>query len=123
MRLRAVPDWTTHGRSSTDCREDLWDLSVEGLDEIYKNLRAEQKTTSEESLLNLATDENTILGLRIDIVKHVVQTKLSENDARKVLAENRLQKHKIAGIIAEKKDAGLRDMSVEDLQKAMDSLA
>ena len=35
--------------------EDLWDLSVENLDTVYKTLNSELKKATEESLLNTKT--------------------------------------------------------------------
>jgi hypothetical protein len=102
--------------------EDLWDLSLEDLDKMYGLLRGEQKAANNDSLLKTATKETTLLNLRVDLVKHVVETKLAEKNARKARAVIKLQKEKIAAIIEKKQDEGLENMSVEELQKAMDEL-
>jgi len=41
--------------------EDLWDLSLESLDLIYKNLSAEAKKSKEVSLLEIKTKEGVLL--------------------------------------------------------------
>lgn len=102
--------------------EDLFDLPLGTLDAIYSDLRAVQKASSEDSLLKKETKEGRVLDLRIDLVKHVVTTKLQEDEARKTRASIKMQKDKIAGIIAKKKDEGLESMSIDDLQKAMKDL-
>jgi len=58
--------------------EDLWDLPLGTLDEIYGYLRSSQKASTEDSLLKKETKEGRILDLKIDLVKHVVATKLQE---------------------------------------------
>lgn len=103
--------------------EDLWDLPVEQLDAIYKKLAKEQKATEEESLLTKGPASFTILGLQIDIVKRIVTVKLEEEDARKTKALNKMKKERIASIIAEKEDEGLKSMSLDDLKKAMDEMS
>jgi hypothetical protein len=102
--------------------EDLWDLPVEVLDKVYSGLRAGQKAFEEESLLKTVSQERSLVDLKIEIVKHIVETKLKETEARKNRAMAKMQKEKIASIIEKKKDEGLASMSVEELQKAMEEL-
>ena len=102
--------------------EDLWDLPVEVLDKVYSGLRAGQKAFEEESLLKTVSHERSLVDLKIEIVKHIVETKLKETEARKNRAMAKMQKEKIASIIEKKKDEGLASMSVEELQKAMEEL-
>ena len=58
--------------------EDLWDLSPNALDAIFKDLNAQTKVRKEESLLDYRSTEDTIVDLKIDIVKHIVSVKLEE---------------------------------------------
>ena len=102
--------------------EDLWDLPVEVLDNIYSGLMSEQKASSEDSLLCRTTRESQTRNLQIGLVKHIVETKLAEQEVKKVRVQNKMQKNKIAAIIQKKQDEGLESMSVEDLQKVMKAL-
>lgn len=102
--------------------EDLWDLSVEVLDELYGKLRMQQKNSNEDSLLKKKSKESEILNLRINLVKHVVETRLNEAEARMASAQIKLQKEKISTIIQKKRDEGLENMSIEELQEEMDKL-
>lgn len=102
--------------------EDLWDLPLTTLDEIYGVLRSSQKMSTEDSLLRKETKDGRILALKIDLVKHVVATKLQEDEAKKARATAKIQKEKIASIIAKKQDEGLESMSIEELQKQMKDL-
>jgi hypothetical protein len=102
--------------------EDLFDLSVEQLDTIYKALRFQQVTVEDESLLRKVTKEMTLVNLRADIVRYIVEIKLDEVKQRELSAQRKQQKAKIAAIIEKKKDEGLESMSLEELQKTMAEL-
>jgi hypothetical protein len=100
--------------------EDLWDLSVQELDGIYKKLNKELKDATEESLLGVTKKKNTELELKVEIVKHIVQVKLAEAEAKEKRAARAQQKQKILGIIATKQDEALLSKSVEELTAMMD---
>jgi hypothetical protein len=102
--------------------EDLWDIPLESLDRIFKDLNIKLKTQKEESLLETRSREDEILDLKIAIVKHIVEVRLSEQKARTDLLAKSVKKQKLLGIIAEKQDNELRDMSVDELTKLVDDL-
>lgn len=102
--------------------EDLWDMPLQALDQIFKGLNAQLKAQKEESLLETKSKEDEILDLKISIVKHVVEVRLREQKAREDEVSKAAKKQKLLGIIAEKQDANLREMSVEDLTKLVDEL-
>ena len=102
--------------------EDLWDIPLESLDRIFKDLNIKLKTQKEESLLETRSKEDEILDLKIAIVKHIVEVRLSEQKARTDLAAKSVKKQRLLGIIAEKQDSALRDMSVDELTKLVDEL-
>lgn len=97
--------------------EDLWDLSVQQLDDIFKTLKSQEKKAQEESLLNTRTPEDEALATKIEIIKHIVNTKQAER-----AKENHDQKQKILGILAEKQDADLRNKTPEELQAMLNQL-
>jgi len=102
--------------------EDLWDLHVTELDSVFKVLNSKLKVVKEESLLDAKTKEDDILDLQITIVKHIVEIKLKEEDARKNMKKLKEQKQKILEIMSNKQDASLQDKSPEELQKMLDKL-
>ena len=102
--------------------EDLWDLNVRDLDTIFKSLNAQAKQAKEESLLAVKSKEDAVLEAKIEIVKHIVATKLAEAEHRRVLAENKEKKNRIAEILADKQDEELRGKSVEELQQMLNSM-
>ena len=103
--------------------EDLWDLSVNELDKIYQKLRKEQKDLNEDSLLEKQTKESEILNLKVDLIKYIVKAKTDEVERGKERLARKLQREKIAAIIAKKQDEGLENMSLEDLKKAFEDLS
>lgn len=102
--------------------EDLWDLPVTALDYIFKGLNKKLKEQKEESLLETKTKEDEILELQVEIVKHIVHVKILEAKLQEDKVLKSAKKQKIMELIAEKQDASLKDMSIEDLQKMIDEL-
>lgn len=95
--------------------EDLWDLTVQQLDSIYKTLNAELKKVQEESLLDTKTTANKELELKVDIIKYIVSVKQQEAKTQKEAKETREKRQKILGIIAAKEEANLENLSIEEL--------
>ena len=102
--------------------EDLWDLSVQQLDGIFKTLKSQEKKAQEESLLDTRTPEDEALKTKIDIIRYIVTVKLDEAKQAEHAKENREQKQKILGILAEKQDADLRSKTPEELQAMLNQL-
>lgn len=102
--------------------EDLWDLNVQALDQIFKALNKELKEKGEESLLKSKTDEETDLDNAISIVKYIVSVKEQERLDRLDQKEKAAKKQRIMAIMAEKQDKALTEMSMDDLQKMLDEL-
>ncbi len=102
--------------------EDLWDLTLENLDSIYKTLNKQVKQSNEESLLTTKTNIDTELEVQIAIVKHIVSVKLEEQEARERAAAKKAQRQKIMAIIATKEDEALQNSSVDDLKKMLEGL-
>ena len=103
--------------------EDLFDLSTENLDLVFKALNAQKKAVNEESLLNTATDEDVELNIKINIVKHIVATKLAEAAARQEARAKKEQKQKIMAILETKQNEALGNKSIEELQAMLASLS
>ena len=102
--------------------EDLWDLSLENLDTVFKTLNKQVKQVSEESLLNTKTTEDEELDVKIAIVKHIFKVKTDEKNARLAERERKEQRQKILEIMANRKEEALQNKSDEELQKMLDEL-
>lgn len=80
--------------------EDLWDLSVQNLDSIFKTLNKEFKTTGEESLLGTKTTEQNELSNKIEIVKHIVSVKLADKAKAQTARENAERRQQLLEVLA-----------------------
>lgn len=103
--------------------EDLWDLSLQDLDSIFKTLNSQVKALGEESLLAESEDNGRgILMNKIDIIKYILREKLAAKARNEQAVVNAAKRQRIMEVIASKEDAALRDMSVEDLTKMLNEL-
>lgn len=102
--------------------EDLYDLSVRDLDNVFKSLNSQIKKAKEESLLDTKTKEDETLETMIEIVKYIVNVKLEEEKARTNARENKAKKQKIMEIMSAKQDEALQNKSLDELQKMLADL-
>lgn len=116
MKLRFS---TTKGILST---EDLWDLSLESLDKIAKNLYKQIKESEEISFISEKSSEDTLASIKLEIVKFVITFKMDEAKEKKLRAEKLALKKRIADEIAKKKDNKISEMSIEELEKVYNEL-
>jgi hypothetical protein len=102
--------------------EDLWDMSPEVLDHIYKKLKKESKAADEESLLGKKTAEDEVLSVKIEIITYIVGVKLAEKEEKAQAKAKKEKKQQIMALIAEKDSEVLRNMPKEELQKMLDEM-
>ena len=80
IALREKYRYNFRGQITT---EDLWDLSVEQLDKIFKGLNDEIRKTEEESLLTEKSKEGETLRNKVAIIRYIVAYKLTERENAK----------------------------------------
>lgn len=103
--------------------EDLWDLTPNDLDKVFKNLNAQLKQFGEESLLHTYDcKEASVLNNKISIIKHILSVKLEEIHEREQAAANAAKRQRIMELIASKEDAALNELSTDELRKMLDEL-
>ena len=102
--------------------EDLWDLSLANLDEVFKALNARVKKVNEESLLSSKSKEDEVLEVQIEIVKYIFLTKKEEADAKVLEREKKEKLQKLLRIKEQKQNQALMDMSLDDLDKEIAKL-
>jgi hypothetical protein len=112
VATRAKMRFPFRGQVST---EDLWDLSVENLDSIFKTLNSQVKQAKEESLLGDKTQADKFLDLQIDIVKHIVSVKLEESASRAKAREQKEKKQTLLAILSQKQEQDLYSKTTEEL--------
>ena len=110
---------TSKGFLST---EDLWDLSLVSLDNIYRVVNKKIKDMQEDSLLAIRTKDEDELRLKIEIISHIVKVKQEEATAFKQRQVRRAELELLKSLKEEKQVAALKDMSLEDLDKRIEEL-
>ena len=104
--------------------EDLFDLPLSSsnrasLDDTTKEVNRQLKEAGEESFVTTTTKVNSVLQLKLDILKDVISIKLAENLAATFAKKNAEQRKLIMSLIEQKKQGQLAEMSVEDLEKML----
>ena len=101
--------------------EDLWQLPLTSrgnntsLDDVAKNIYAQLKASEEISFVVKQPTANTTLQNKLDIVKHIIQVKMTEAETAKVKADKAAEKAKLLDILARKQEQSLEQASEEEL--------
>ena len=106
--------------------EDLWDLSIEQLDIVYKNLNKELKALDGDSLIaSKSADEGVKaneLKNKIEIVKYIFNSKKQAAELNRMAADNAAKRQRILEVLAQKQANELQNMSEEELKKMLENL-
>lgn len=106
--------------------EDLWDLSMSQLDTVYKALNKELNVTQEDGLIVTKTADEGVkaneLRNKLEIVKYIFNHKQQAAELQRMAAENAAKKQHILGILAQKKENALQNMSEEELTQMLNEL-
>ena len=103
--------------------EQVWDVPLRSRDDFNLNTVAKAaskalKDATEESFVETSkTAAHVRLETALEVVKHVIDTRLSEETAAKKRADNKVEKEKLLAILAEKQDGKLSAMSEAELKK------
>ena len=102
--------------------EDLWRLPLAELDKLAIALNKQLKESGEESFIKAKSKDNKLLELRFDIVKHIIETLLSEDEEKKKAADKRAKREQLLELIAKKKNQELEGKSLEELEAELTKL-
>jgi hypothetical protein len=105
------------GRKSV---EDLFDLTPAQLNEIYKNLKEQQRANAGESLMETPCKEDKVLDNMIEIVKMVYEDKQKTIEKARKAAARKQKNQRILELIANKEDEALQSKSTEELRKMLE---
>lgn len=105
--------------------EDLWDLPLTSatkvnLDQIAVELNRQLKGT-EESFVSTGK-KNAVLEMKFELVKHIIGVRVAENQAKVDERNRAARKEQLEELIAQKKNEGLKAMSIEDLEAELRAL-
>ena len=107
--------------------EDLWDLpltsaSGASLDNIAKGLNRQIKEATTESFVVKTSKADEELQLKFDIVKHIIEVRLAENEVAKNAAAKKVQKAKLLEVLSRKQDAALEQKTPEEIEQMIAAL-
>jgi len=102
--------------------EDLWDLSREDLTTTFKSLNTQLKDAQEDVLFETRSVGNKELALKVDILKHIAATQVTEADATKAAKARREQRQTLLGLKAQKEQNKVANLSEEELDQMIAQL-
>jgi hypothetical protein len=94
--------------------EDLWDLSLGKLDEIYAGLAEHAQKQNVTRLMDTNRVDDGV-SLRMSLIEHVFNTKKAEWEAHKLRVQARQEFNRLLDIKARKQVASLEALSEEEL--------
>lgn len=107
---------------------DLWQLPLiasgnkTSLDMLACNLYRELQQSPTISFVKKEASEDKTLQLAFDVVKHIIDTKLAEQDAAKAARLRNENKAKIMAMISQKEDQQLAEMPLEELRALLEGM-
>ncbi len=102
--------------------EQLWDLNLEQLDVIAQQVAGDLEKSSTKSFIKKKTTVSEELSNKLEILKHLISTKLAEASEAEEREVRRQKVARIEEIIRQKKDEDLAGKSVEELTATLDEL-
>lgn len=108
--------------------EQLWDVPLRSKDDFNLNTIAQTtnkavKNATEESFVETTrTALHVRLEVALDCVKHIIEVKLNDENTAKKRAENKLEREKLLGILAEKQTGKLSALTEEEIKKRIEAL-
>lgn len=108
--------------------EDLWDLPLTSrsgranLDDVARGLHKQLRSGDDVSFVNKEQKSDDTVQLGFDIVKHVIDVRLAEAEETNQKQAKAAKKQFLLSILADKQSDAFKNMSEEDLQKAIAEL-
>lgn len=108
--------------------EDLWDVPLTSnrgranLDDIARSLSKKLKETETESFVVKTPKADEATQLAFDLVKHIIEVRLAENEAAQLIKTNKEKKQRLLALIAKKENEQDEGRSLEDLRAEAEGL-
>lgn len=108
--------------------EDLWDLPLSSgvgranLDDIARALHKQTKSGDDVSFVVKERKSDETVQLKFDIVKHIIDVRLAENEANAKAQTLKEKKQYILGLIAQKELEADSAKSIEELKKIYETM-
>lgn len=108
--------------------EQLWDVPLRSKDDFNLNMVAKAaskvlKDCTEESFVETnRTAQHVRLEVALDVVKHIIEIKIQDEEHAKQRADNKIEREKLLAILADKQLGKLSALSESELKKRIEAL-
>ena len=102
--------------------EDLWDLKLPQLDTIAVAVDEEVANSPKKSFITTRSVANKEAELKLEILKHIIQVKLEEEEAKLKSIEKKEKKAKIMELLEQKQVESLTSKSEDELKQLLAEL-
>ena len=96
--------------------EDLWNISLEELDQMAVFYKKELDGVESETFLKKEKVEDESIRLSFEICKHIIETRVEENEVAAQARANKAKNQRIMELIADKENDELKESSIEELR-------
>lgn len=99
--------------------EQLWDLSLNKLGNVIRDVAEELSDDSENdklSFLDIDSSVDEVVELKFDILKQIYTIKKAEVDAEKESIENKIHNEAIMSMIHKKEQESLENLTIDELK-------
>lgn len=108
--------------------EDVWDLPLTSrhnlsLDNLAKSVNRKIKDSEEESFVVKKSSASQVLKLQFDIVKHIIEVKLAEKEAKETAVKRKQEREQLLEALAKKEYQDIEGKSVEEIQARLAELS
>lgn len=102
--------------------EDLFRMSIEHLGEIYGGLKDDLDKLSKASFLEVKSSKQEEIENKMAIITFVAERKKADVKAKEEAMAKAQEKSKLLDLLDKKKEEGLAQLSVEELEKKIREL-
>ena len=108
--------------------EDLWDLPLTStinkanLDEIARSLHKQLKNDDDVSFVDKDKKSDAIVQLKFDIVKHIIEVRLEENEKKAAARANSAKRQVLLQALAERETEDLKNKTPEEIRAMLADL-
>jgi hypothetical protein len=102
--------------------EDLWGLSLAALDRIAVGIHEKLESSGTKSFIGRPSVKSREESLRFEIVKHIIDVKVQENEDSRKKVEVASQKEFLENLLKEKKMDELKGLTPEQIEEKIKNL-
>ena len=110
------------GTKGTVNTEDLWELKLEDLNTIAKDLNRQIKAGDEENFISKRSTANTELSNKFELVKEVIAIRLEELEKKALAKERAAKRQQLIELIGKKEINALEGKTIEELKAELAEL-